>query len=209
MAARLWTNHSCLLPRPLPEYADWSDLAGDTRWQRLTPRWLLSRQSGLPNWRWLAADQRLRFDHGPGTRQVYSGEGIWSLQTVLEEGLGLVDFDDGDGHAWFKGGHDDFTGNLLHCLERDQRCVLMTNNGARADGLCPHVATLLLGPTRMPWAGSTGRTRHRHVVFAPSIQRPRAIESAAAGPRRIPLGRSVGESTIGHGRQSGATELVA
>ena len=78
-----------LLPQPLPEYPDWADLAGDARWQRLTPRLLLSHQSGLPNWRWLSTDQRLRFDHDPGTRYAYSGEGIQILQTVLEQGLGL------------------------------------------------------------------------------------------------------------------------
>jgi CubicO group peptidase (beta-lactamase class C family) len=266
---------SRLLPRPLPDYAEWSDLAGDARWQRLTPRWLLSHQSGLPNWRWIAADQRLRFDHEPGTRYAYSGEGIQILQTVLEEslgldvdaemrrrlfeplgltrtaltwqpsfatdaadgynqqgqrrphaqrrrarlagsldsslrdqarlwaalsrgwglsaasrdqlvapqvpirskaqfpslrrdedptlaelslaaGLGLVVFDNGDGRAWFKGGHDDFTGNFLLCLERGQRCVLMMSNDVRAEGLYPHIATLLLGPTRMPWRWEYG-----------------------------------------------------
>lgn len=264
-----------LLPRPLPEYADWRDLADDARWQRLTPRWLLSHQSGLPNWRWIAADQRLRFDHEPGMRYAYSGEGIQILQTVLEEGLGLdveaemrrrlfeplglartaltwqasfaadaadgydqqgrlrphvqrrrarlagsldsslrdqarlwaalargwglsaasraqlvapqvpirstaqfpslrrdedptlaavnlaaglglVVFDNGDGRAWFKGGHDDFTGNFLLCTERGQRCALMMSNDVRAEALYPHIARLLLGPTRMPWRWEYG-----------------------------------------------------
>jgi len=266
-----------LLPRPLPEYAEWSDLAGDARWQRLTPRLLLSHQSGLPNWRWIASDQRLRFDHEPGTRYAYSGEGIQILQTVLEQGmgldvdaemrrclfeplglartalrwqpsfapdvadgydqegrlrphaqrrrarlagsmdssvrdqarlwaalsrgwglsaasreqllspqvpirsvaqfpslrrdedpalaalglaagLGLVVFDNGDGRGWFKGGHDDFTGNFLLCLEQGRRCVLMMSNDVRAESLFPHIATLLLGPMRMPWRWEYGAT---------------------------------------------------
>ena len=264
-----------LLPRPLPDYAEWKDLAGDARWQYLTPRRLLSHQSGLPNWRQLTASQRLRFDHDPGTRYAYSGEGIQILQTVLEEGLGLevdaemqrrlftplglsrtalrwqpsfaqdsadgynlqgqqrphmqrrrvraassmdsslrdqarlwaalsrgwglseasraqlvtpqvpirssaqfpslrqdtdsslaglqlaaglglVTFDNGDSRAWFKGGHDEQTGNILLCLERGLRCVLMMSNDVRAEGLFPHIARLLLGPTRMPWRWEYG-----------------------------------------------------
>lgn len=259
-----------LLPQPLPAYPDWADLQGDARWRQLTPRRLLSHQGGLPNWRWLMDDQRLRFDHDPGTRYAYSGEGIQILQTVLEQGLGLdvdaemrrrlfeplgltrtaltwqprfaanaadgydaqgalrphaqrrrarlagsldsslrdqallwaalvrgwglsersraalvapqlpirskaqfpslrkdldpslaevdlaaglglVRFDNGDGAGWFKGGHDDFTGNFLLCLERGRRCVLLMANDVRAEALFPQVATLLLGPTRMPW----------------------------------------------------------
>jgi len=77
-----------LLPQPLPAYPDWAQLAGDARWQRLTPRLLLSHQSGLPNWRWMAPDRVLRFDHAPGTRYAYSGEGIQILQTVLEQERG-------------------------------------------------------------------------------------------------------------------------
>ncbi|HYN44181.1 MAG TPA: serine hydrolase domain-containing protein, partial [Thermoanaerobaculia bacterium] len=50
-----------LLPRPLPEYEDYSDLAGDERWRTLTPRILLSHTSGFANFRWLEDDGRLRF----------------------------------------------------------------------------------------------------------------------------------------------------
>src|SRR5690606_21681588 len=35
-----------LLPRPLPEYEDFADLAGDERWRVLTPRMLLNQASG-------------------------------------------------------------------------------------------------------------------------------------------------------------------
>ena len=248
---------SRLLPRPLPDYAEWRDLAGNGRWQRLTPRWLLSHQSGLPNWRWIAAGQRLRFDHEPGTRYAYSGEGIQILQTVLERGLGLdvdaemrrrlfdplglvrtaltwqpsfapdaadgydkqgksrrhvqrrrarlagsmdsslwdqarlwaalsrgwglstasrqqllapqtpirskaqfpslrrdedttlaelglavglglVMFDNGDSPAWFNGGHDNFTGDFLLCLERGRRCVLTMSIDVRRSPVPQH-----------------------------------------------------------------------
>jgi CubicO group peptidase (beta-lactamase class C family) len=76
------------LPRPLPEYDDWKDLAGDARWRLFTTRMLLSHTSGLLNWRWINDDERLDIKFDPGTRYVYSGEGIQVLQFVIEEGLG-------------------------------------------------------------------------------------------------------------------------
>jgi CubicO group peptidase (beta-lactamase class C family) len=77
-----------LLGKPLPEYADYADLARDPRWRRLTPRMLLSHTSGLVNWRWINDDQRLDFKFEPGARYVYSGEGIQILQLVVEERAG-------------------------------------------------------------------------------------------------------------------------
>lgn len=80
---------SAYLSRPLPEYENYSDLADDPRWRVWTPRMLLSHTSGLPNWRWLRDDQKLRIVFAPGSRYAYSGEGITIMQFVLEEGLGL------------------------------------------------------------------------------------------------------------------------
>ncbi|HET6764127.1 MAG TPA: serine hydrolase domain-containing protein [Longimicrobiaceae bacterium] len=73
------------LPRPLPECPKYADLAGDDRWRGITPRMLLSHTSGLPNWRFTAPDEKLRFDFDPGARYAYSGEGINLLQLVVEE----------------------------------------------------------------------------------------------------------------------------
>jgi CubicO group peptidase (beta-lactamase class C family) len=81
-----------LLPKPLPEYEEFTDLAAPEngeRWRALTPRILLTHTSGFANFRWLEEDQRLRFHYDPGTRYGYSGEGFYILQLVLEEGLGL------------------------------------------------------------------------------------------------------------------------
>lgn len=83
------TSIAELLPRPLPEYEDFADLAGDERWRALTPRMLLSHVSGLSHFRWLEDDGKLRFHHDPGVRYGYSGEGFYILQLVLKEGLGL------------------------------------------------------------------------------------------------------------------------
>jgi CubicO group peptidase (beta-lactamase class C family) len=259
-----------LLPRPLPEYEDYSDLKEDGRWRALTPRMLLTHTSGFANFRWLDADKRLRFHHDPGSRYGYSGEGFYLLQLIVEQhlgmdvgkqmqarvfdrfgmtrtsmtwrpdfaanladgygldgrmephdergsvsaagsmdttiadqarlwagivrgdglspasraelvhgqvpitskhqfptlataidlrnadvelaaGLGVVTFRDSSGPAWFKGGHNDWTGNMVICLETGRRCVVMLANDVRAERLYPEVARLVLGETAMPW----------------------------------------------------------
>jgi CubicO group peptidase (beta-lactamase class C family) len=45
------------LPKPLPEYSNYADLAGDERYKRITARMLLSDTSGFPNWRAFETDQ--------------------------------------------------------------------------------------------------------------------------------------------------------
>ena len=264
-----------LLPKPLPEYEDYRDLAGDERWRALTPRILLNHASGFANFRWLEPDQTLRFHFAPGSRYAYSGEGFYILQLVLEEGLGLdvgramqerlfdrfdmprtamqwrLDFADNlaDGHAldgtlephdersrvsaagsmdtdiadqarfwaavvrgealsptsraelvrpqlaitsrqqfptlregrgewdrtvelsaglgvvtfrdhsgpaWFKGGHNDWTGNMVLCLESGRRCVVLLGNDVRAERIYPELVEFILGPTQMPWGWEYG-----------------------------------------------------
>jgi CubicO group peptidase (beta-lactamase class C family) len=259
-----------LLPRPLPEYEDYTDLADDERWRVLTPRILLTHTSGFANFRWLEEDQRLRFHFDPGSRYGYSGEGFYILQLILEEGLGLdvgkemqtrvfdrfsmthtsmswrpdfaanladgygfngtmephderssvsaagsmdtsiadqarlwagivrgeglsaasraewtrpqvpitslhqfptlapelgprnaevdlaaglgvVTFRDASGPAWFKGGHNDWTGNMVICLEYKKRCLVMLANDVRAERIYPELARIILGSTQMPW----------------------------------------------------------
>lgn len=260
-----------LLPKPLPEYEDYADLAGDERWRALTPRMILNHTTGFANFRWLEPDQKLRFHHDPGTRYGYSGEGFYILQLIVEEGLkldagaemqrrifipfgmtrtsmmwradfrsdladgfgsdgkvephdersrasaagsmdtsiedqaklwsaivrgdgltpasraefarpqfaitsahqfptlravpggfdtsvglssglGVVTFRDASGPAWFKGGHNDWTGNMVICLESSKRCVVMLANDVRAERIYPELARAVLGQTAMPWS---------------------------------------------------------
>ena len=72
------------LPKPLPQYEAYKDLADDERWKKFTARILLSHSSGLPNWRYFEDDQKLHIHFDPGTRFAYSGEGLQLLQFVLE-----------------------------------------------------------------------------------------------------------------------------
>jgi len=76
------------VPKPLPEYPTYADLAGDDRYKQITARMVLSHSTGFPNWRWLEPDSRLKFLFAPGTRHFYSGEGIALLQMVVEEVTG-------------------------------------------------------------------------------------------------------------------------
>lgn len=83
------------LDRPLPDYpaepkkyADYTVLAGDERWRRLTPRLLLNHASGFANFAFLEPDGKLKFHFDPGSRYGYFGEGLILLQFVLERGLG-------------------------------------------------------------------------------------------------------------------------
>jgi CubicO group peptidase (beta-lactamase class C family) len=72
------------LPKPLPEYPNYADLATDPRYRLITARMLLSHTSGFANWRWFEDDRKLRIHFAPGSRYAYSGEGIALLQLVVE-----------------------------------------------------------------------------------------------------------------------------
>ncbi len=72
------------LPKPLPEYAAYKDLADDPRYKQITMRMLLSHTSGFPNWRRFMEDKKLSINFKPGSRFAYSGEGIALAQMVVE-----------------------------------------------------------------------------------------------------------------------------
>lgn len=258
------------LPRPLPDYEEYADLAGDERWRLLTPRIILNHRTGFQNFRWIDEDQKLRFHFTPGERYAYSGEGIWVLQRTLEFGLGLdvgremqqrvfqrfgcartsmqwrpdfrpnladgygmdgafephdersnvaaagsmdttigdqallwagvirgeglsararaeyirpafaihsahqfptlvpdtdprtdaiglsaasgvLTFQDPSGPMWFKGGHNDQTGNMIIVQEHRQRALLLFANSVRAELIYPDITRFVIGETNMPW----------------------------------------------------------
>lgn len=65
--------------------------------------------------------------------------------------LGVITFDGPQGPGWYKGGHNDSTGNTLVCLERSQRCVLIMANDVRAEREFPALVELILGSTGVPY----------------------------------------------------------
>jgi CubicO group peptidase (beta-lactamase class C family) len=72
------------LPKPLPEYDAYKDLANDLRYQKITARMLLTHTSGFPNWRRFTDDGKLSINFEPGSRFAYSEGGIALLQLVVE-----------------------------------------------------------------------------------------------------------------------------
>jgi CubicO group peptidase (beta-lactamase class C family) len=72
------------LPKPLPEYPVYKDLAGDPRYKQITMRMLLDHTSGFPNWRRFTDDKKLRIYFSPGSKFAYSGEGIALAQMIVE-----------------------------------------------------------------------------------------------------------------------------
>jgi CubicO group peptidase (beta-lactamase class C family) len=84
------------LENPLPSYGPdpvfpdkrgpYKDLAGDPRWEKITPRMCLTHSTGFNNFWFIEPDQKLRIHFEPGTRYSYSGEGFILLQFVIEHG---------------------------------------------------------------------------------------------------------------------------
>ncbi|MCJ8155918.1 serine hydrolase [Sphingomonas sp. LaA6.9] len=69
----------------------------------------------------------------------------------LAAGLGVVAFQGAQGPGFFKGGHNDNTGNTLVCVEKRQRCVLILSNDVRAEAAFPALVRALLGETGVPY----------------------------------------------------------
>lgn len=75
---------------------------------------------------------------------------------TLAAGLGVITFSGPQGPGFFKGGHNDTTGNMLVCIEKKRRCVVLLANDVRAEALFPGIVQRLLGETGMPWTWEYG-----------------------------------------------------
>jgi CubicO group peptidase (beta-lactamase class C family) len=75
------------LDKPIPDYPNYKDLAGDDRWKLISARHCLSHTTGFPNWRWAnpKGNGKLEIFFTPGARYAYSGEGLVLLQLVVEK----------------------------------------------------------------------------------------------------------------------------
>ena len=72
------------LDEPLAHYWIDPDIAVDPYLMELTTRFVLSHQTGFPNWRSDNGGTKLRFNFEPGTASGYSGEGFEYLRKALE-----------------------------------------------------------------------------------------------------------------------------
>ncbi len=75
---------------------------------------------------------------------------------TLAAGLGVIVFDGPQGRGFYKGGHNDVTGNTMVCLERGRRCVVILANDVRAEAAFPAIVRAVLGETGVPWRWEYG-----------------------------------------------------
>ena len=74
----------------------------------------------------------------------------------LAAGLGVIVFEGPQGRGFFKGGHNDTTGNTWVCVERGRRCVVLLANDVRAERAFPALVAFVLGETGAPWRWEYG-----------------------------------------------------
>ncbi|MFZ4508174.1 MAG: serine hydrolase domain-containing protein [Fimbriimonas sp.] len=74
----------------------------------------------------------------------------------LAAGLGVVTFRGPQGRGFYKGGHNDSTGNTWVGIEKGKRSVVILSNDVRAEPMFPGIVKLVLGQTGVPWAWEYG-----------------------------------------------------
>lgn len=77
----------------------------------------------------------------------------------LAAGLGVVVFEGPQGRGFYKGGHNDSTGNTWVCMQRGRRCVVILSNDVRAEAAFPHLVAFVLGDTGVPWTWEYGEMK--------------------------------------------------
>lgn len=77
----------------------------------------------------------------------------------LAAGLGVVVFDGPQGPGFYKGGHDDATGNTWVCVKAAKRCVVILANDVRAEAAFPRLVEFVLGETGVPWRWEYGEMK--------------------------------------------------
>ncbi|MFT7774302.1 serine hydrolase domain-containing protein [Roseateles sp.] len=77
-------------------------------------------------------------------------------RTDLAAGLGVVTFLGPQGPGYYKGGHNDSTGNTWVCIKPKKRCVVILANDVRAERAFPALVRFILGETGVPWRWEYG-----------------------------------------------------
>ena len=77
----------------------------------------------------------------------------------LSAGLGLITFEGRFGRGFFKGGHNDTTGNQAFCVEKSRRCVVFLANDVRAESIFQRLTEATVGDPGVPWSWE-GYTPH-------------------------------------------------
>lgn len=74
----------------------------------------------------------------------------------LAAGLGVIAFQGPQGAGFYKGGHNDSTGNIWVCVKQGKRCVVILANDVRAERAFPRLVEFILGETGVPWRWEYG-----------------------------------------------------
>jgi len=74
----------------------------------------------------------------------------------LAAGLGVIVFNGPQGPGFFKGGHNDSTGNTWVCVKAPKRCIVILANDVRAEAAFPRLVEFILGETGVPWRWEYG-----------------------------------------------------
>jgi CubicO group peptidase (beta-lactamase class C family) len=95
-----------------------------------------------------------------GTLPVTTASQFPTLQPELPAGkrqpgvsaaLGVIAFAGPQGPGFFKGGHNDSTGNTWVCVERGRKCAVILANDVRAEAAFPDLVATMIGETGVPW----------------------------------------------------------
>jgi hypothetical protein len=100
---------------------------------------------------WVSAQFPIRTAQKFPTIQFYNTTDPRGESTNLSASLVGETWDGPNGRYFSKGGHNDWTGNLVICEEAGQRCLVMLGNSVRAEIIFPEVAALVLGETAFPF----------------------------------------------------------
>ena len=100
---------------------------------------------------WIAPHYDIRTKQKFPTLAYHNDKTERSAPIALAAGLGLISWQGPYGRNFSKGGHNDWTGNLVICQEAENRCLIMLANSVRAEIIFPEITEFVLGDTGYPW----------------------------------------------------------
>lgn len=100
---------------------------------------------------WVSGQFPIRTTQKFPTLQVHQTRDPRGEAIDLSAGLGVETWRGVNGVNFAKGGHNDWTGNIVICQEAEQRCLVMLGNSVRAEIIFPEIAELVLSETNYPW----------------------------------------------------------
>lgn len=81
---------------------------------------------------------------------------IENRRANLASALGVIAFSGPQGPGWYKGGHNDSTGNTMVCVESTRKCVVILSNDVRSERGFARIVNAALGDTGAPWSWEYG-----------------------------------------------------